>query len=226
MTKIPYVSCVWLYDANRIVYILCKLLFNVLLQYAVQMVCQNYLGIFILCICSLLVIIIIYLLLYLVYYVHNYAVPSVRPASHDCSQSAIITICAIYVLCCIPHVFFSFTMSSYLPTYTISIPYGFTYTIYTLYLSTNLEAWNFEHYLTVYINQPDPNKQEIKFNNVIQWNQTEWKWNVQWVNECKYFTSVDFSKYVKSENVSLSMFCSDSRSLEAHAMGFFTRITY
>ena len=35
-------------------------------------------------------------------------------------------------------------------------------------------------------------------------------------SECKYFTSVEFSKYVKPETVSLSMFCVNCRSLEAH----------
>ena len=35
-------------------------------------------------------------------------------------------------------------------------------------------------------------------------------------SECKYVTSVEFSKYVKPENVSLSMFCVNCCSLEAH----------
>ena len=35
-------------------------------------------------------------------------------------------------------------------------------------------------------------------------------------SECKYFTSVEFCKYVKPENVSLSMFCLNCCRLEAH----------
>ena len=35
-------------------------------------------------------------------------------------------------------------------------------------------------------------------------------------SECKYFTSVEFSKYVKAEHVFLSMFCVDCRSFEVH----------
>jgi len=35
-------------------------------------------------------------------------------------------------------------------------------------------------------------------------------------SECKYYTSVEFSKYVKPENVSLSMFCVYYRSLVVH----------
>ena len=35
-------------------------------------------------------------------------------------------------------------------------------------------------------------------------------------NECKYFTSVEFSKSFNSRNISLSMFCIDCHSLEAH----------
>ena len=35
-------------------------------------------------------------------------------------------------------------------------------------------------------------------------------------SQCKYFTSVEFSKYVKSETVSLSIFCVNCRNLEAH----------
>ncbi len=35
-------------------------------------------------------------------------------------------------------------------------------------------------------------------------------------SKCKYFTSVEFSKYVKPETVSISMFCVNCRSLDAH----------
>ena len=35
-------------------------------------------------------------------------------------------------------------------------------------------------------------------------------------HDCKYFTSVELSKAVKPGNISLSMFCINSHSLEAH----------
>ena len=35
-------------------------------------------------------------------------------------------------------------------------------------------------------------------------------------NDCKHFSSVEFSKAFKPGNISLSMFCINCRSLEAH----------
>ena len=64
-----------------------------------------------------------------------------------------------------------------------------------------------------------------KFNLTTLYNETKHTENLMYndqspfslnTSECKYFTSVEFSKYVKPETVSLSMFCVNCRSLEAH----------
>ena len=77
--------------------------------------------------------------------------PSVRPASQPFSHSAShlsLLYAFLNTLCCITHVSF-FLLPSRLPTYTIYILYGVTYTMYILCLLMNLEVWNSESFLTV-----------------------------------------------------------------------------
>ena len=85
----------------------------------------------------------------LVYYVYNDAVPSVRPASQPVIYHYYMRF--FNTLCCITHVCF-FLLPSRLPTYTIYILYGVTYTMYILCLLMNLEVWNSESFLTEYVN--------------------------------------------------------------------------
>ena len=85
----------------------------------------------------------------LVYYVHNDAVPSVRPASQPVIYHYYMRFLILFVVL-LTYLFF--ILPSRLPTYTIYILHAVTYTMYILCLLRNLEVWNSERFLTVYVN--------------------------------------------------------------------------